>query len=66
MVGYDNKLNRLGYGGGFYDRYIKKIEKVKKVIKIGFAFSYQELKNVPINKHDKRLNFIITEKEILE
>ena len=66
LVGYDNKLNRLGYGGGFYDRYIKKIEKVKKVIKIGFAFSYQELKNVPINKHDKRLNFIITEKEILE
>ena len=33
LVGYDNDLNRLGYGGGFYDRYIEKIEKTKKIIK---------------------------------
>ncbi|MDA7596857.1 5-formyltetrahydrofolate cyclo-ligase [Candidatus Pelagibacter sp.] len=65
LVGYDNALNRLGYGGGFYDRYIKKIEKIKKVIKIGLAFSCQKLKKVPINQYDERLDFIITEKEIL-
>tara|TARA_B110000003_G_C16605092_1_gene517199 strand:+ start:342 stop:887 length:546 start_codon:yes stop_codon:yes gene_type:complete len=66
LVGYDNKLNRLGYGGGFYDRYIEKAEKIKKLIKIGLAFSYQKLKHVPINKYDKKLDFIITEKEILK
>ena len=66
LVGYDNDLNRLGYGGGFYDRYIEKIEKIKKVIKIGLAFSYQKLESVPINKYDKKLDFIITEKEILK
>ena len=66
LVSFDNKLNRLGYGGGFYDRYIEKIEKVKKVIKIGLAFSYQKIKKVPINKFDKKLDFIITEKEILQ
>ena len=66
LVSFDSKLNRLGYGGGFYDRYIEKIEKVKKVIKIGLAFSYQKIKKVPINKFDKRLDFIITEKEILQ
>jgi 5-formyltetrahydrofolate cyclo-ligase len=66
LVGYDSQLNRLGYGGGFYDRYIKKIEKVKKVVKIGLAFSYQKLKSIPINQHDKKLDFIITEKEILK
>ena len=66
LVGYDNNLNRLGYGSGFYDRYIEKIEKIKKVIKIGLAFSYQKLKNIPINHNDKKLDFIITEKEILK
>jgi len=65
IVGYDNNLNRLGYGGGFYDRYIHKIEKYKKIIKIGLAFSYQKLKKIPINFHDKKLDFIITEKGIL-
>ena len=66
LVGYDNRLNRLGYGGGFYDRYIEKIEKIKKVIKIGLAFSYQKLNSVPINQHDKKLDYIVTEKEILK
>ena len=66
MVSYDNDLNRLGYGGGFYDRYIEKIEKVKKVIKIGLAFSCQKIKNMPLSKYDKKLDFIITEKEILK
>ena len=66
LVGYDNNLNRLGYGGGFYDRYIEKIEKIKKIVKIGLAFSYQKIKSVPINKYDKKLDFIVTEKEILK
>ena len=66
LVGYDNNLNRLGYGGGYYDRYIEKIEKFKKVIKIGLAFSYQKLKSVPINQYDKKLDFVITEKKILK
>ena len=66
LVGYDNDLNRLGYGGGYYDRYIEKIEKIKKVIKIGLAFSYQNLKSIPVNQYDKKLDIIITEKEILK
>ena len=66
LVAYDSNLNRLGYGGGFYDRYIEKIEKIQKVIKIGLAFSFQKISSVPINNYDKRLDFIITEKEILK
>jgi 5-formyltetrahydrofolate cyclo-ligase len=65
LVSYDNKLNRLGYGGGFYDRYFENIEKVKKVVKIGLAFSYQYIKKIPTNKFDKKLDFIITEEKIL-
>ena len=66
VVGYDNDLNRLGYGGGFYDRYINKNEKTKKIIKIGLAFSFQKTKDIPLNQYDKKLDFIITEKEILK
>ncbi len=66
LVGYDNNLNRLGYGGGFYDRYIEKIDKIKKVSKIGLAFSYQKIKSVPINQYDKKLDFVVTEKEIIK
>ena len=65
LVAYDSSLNRLGYGGGYYDRYIEKIEKIKKVIKIGLAFSFQKISSIPTNQYDKRLDFIVTEKDIL-
>ena len=62
LVAYDKNCNRIGYGGGFYDRYIKKIKKIKKVLTIGLAFSYQMIKKIPIEKNDIKLDFIITEK----
>ena len=64
LVGYDDNLNRLGYGGGFYDRYFEKNLKLKKIHKIGLAFSFQKIKKLPINKFDKKLDKIITEKRI--
>jgi len=62
LVAYDKNFNRIGYGGGFYDRYIQRIKKIKKVLTIGLAFSYQMVKKIPIEKNDIRLDFIITEK----
>ena len=64
LVGYDNNLNRLGYGGGFYDRYFEKNSRKKKIIKIGLAFSFQKIKKLPVNKFDKKINRVITEKKI--
>ena len=66
LVGFDKNKYRLGYGGGFYDRYISKVLKLKKVVTIGFSFSFQELKKVPINKYDQKLDFILTEKAIIK
>ena len=62
LVGFDKNKFRLGYGGGFYDRYISKISNFKKVLTVGFAFSFQKLKKIPINKFDKKLDFILTDK----
>ena len=61
-MAYDEKLYRIGYGGGYYDRYLKKIKKRKKIITIGLAYSFQKVKKIPINKHDIKLDFVITEK----
>ena len=63
LVAYDKDLNRLGYGGGFYDRYIKKIRKKKDVITIGFSYSFQKIKQIKINNHDIKLDFVLTNKE---
>ena len=65
MVGFDKNLNRLGYGGGYYDRIIEKLMKKKKILKIGLAFSKQKINNLPISKHDKKMDYIVTEKYIL-
>jgi len=64
MLAFDSNLNRIGYGGGFYDRFIKKIEKQKNCIKIGLALSCQKINKVPIDKYDKKMDYIITEKRI--
>ena len=62
IVAFDKNFNRIGYGGGFYDRYIKKIRKRKKVLTIGFAYTFQKVKKIPTNNYDIKLDFIITNK----
>ena len=65
LVAFDSNLNRLGYGGGYYDRVIKKLSIKKKILKIGLAFSVQKINNVPVTKYDKKLDYIVTDKYIL-
>ncbi len=60
LVAYDKECNRIGYGGGFYDRYINRIKKNKKVITIGLAYSFQKIRKVPTNEYDMKLDFIVT------
>ena len=62
LVAYDKNLNRIGYGGGYYDRYVQKMRKKKKIFIIGLAYSYQKVKKIPTNKYDMKLDYIITEK----
>ena len=64
LIAFNKNLYRLGYGGGYYDRYIEKINK-KKSVKIGLALSFQKNNNISVTKYDKKLDYIVTEKYIL-
>ena len=70
MLMFDKNLNRLGYGGGYYDKSINELKKhftreKKDFVTIGLAYSLQETKSIPHEAHDKQLDFIITEKKLL-
>ncbi|SHE27357.1 5-formyltetrahydrofolate cyclo-ligase [Marinitoga hydrogenitolerans DSM 16785] len=62
-IAFDERLFRLGYGGGYYDRYFSKY---KKGLLIGTAFDFQILKDVPTYNHDIKMDVIITEKRIIK
>ena len=65
ILAFDENKYRLGYGKGFYDRYLKKyLRQFKNILTVGVAFSFQRHHKLPINHNDVKLNFIITEKGI--
>lgn len=62
MLSGDFKKNRLGYGKGYYDRFLKKIEAVK----IGILFDIQFYEGtLPVNRYDVALDILITENKII-
>lgn len=63
-IGFDRQGNRIGFGKGYYDRFLRKLS--GKTIKTALAFSCQLVKKIPAEKHDIRMDFIITEKEIID
>jgi len=66
LVAFDNKLNRIGYGKGYYDRSLEKISKIKKnTIFLGIAYSFQKCKSIPVNRYDFKLDYIFTERGII-
>lgn len=62
MLGYDKHCNRMGYGGGFYDRYLEDF----KGIKIGLAFAEQTYPLLPTNKYDVKMDYVVTDREIIK
>ena len=61
VVGFDKRCHRLGYGGGFYDRFLQS----SSAIKIGIAFAAQEVEVLPIEQHDIKMDYIITEHGVI-
>ena len=59
-VAFDRKNNRVGYGGGFYDRFL---EKNPDILRVAVAFDFQILDQVPVWPTDIRPQIIVTEKD---
>ena len=56
---FDVRGGRLGYGGGFYDRFLQTA--APQALRIGLAFDLQIVESVPLETHDERLDFLVTE-----
>ncbi len=61
LLAFDARGYRLGYGGGFYDRTLEALRAQGQVFAIGYAYSTQEVSEVPIDATDQRLDMIVTE-----
>lgn len=61
LAGFDARGNRLGYGGGFYDRTLELLRESGPVTAIGLAFSCQRLPDIPAEVTDQPLDLIVTE-----
>ena len=61
-VAFDRSTNRMGYGGGFYDRFLN----TTSAIKIALSHHFQLMDSIPSEEHDVRMDYIITEEEIID
>jgi 5-formyltetrahydrofolate cyclo-ligase len=65
LVAFDRQGGRIGYGKGHFDRAIAALEGQHPVLTIGLAYAVQEIDEVPVEPHDRRLDVIITEAELI-
>ena len=63
-IAFDAKGNRIGFGRGFYDRFLSRIP--KRILKIGLAFELQVVETIPEGLTDIPVDKIITEKRIID
>ena len=61
-VGFDRHGGRLGYGGGYYDRFLPRLR--EDAFKVAVAYEVQVLPNVPLEPHDTLLDALVTEQGV--
>ncbi len=61
---FDRFGGRLGYGGGYYDRFLD--QEAAGALRIGLAFELQLVDQVPLEPHDQLMDFVVTEKKIYD
>ena len=65
LVAFDRRGGRIGYGKGHFDRAIAGLETQHPVLTVGLAYAVQEIDEVPIEPHDRLLDIIVTEAELI-
>jgi len=66
LLAFDRAGGRLGFGGGYYDRTLALLKGRGPLVAVGFAYAVQEVPSVPVEPHDARLDWIVTEREAIE
>ena len=61
LLAVDKFGNRLGYGKGYYDRYLRG----KKIKRVGYCFDFQIVDTVPATETDERMEILVTDKQII-
>lgn len=61
MLGFDESLHRIGYGGGYYDRFLAE---QPKAMKIGVCYESGFIRDLPTEDHDIPMDIIITEEKV--
>ena len=60
---FDERGGRMGYGGGYYDRFVSL--KAPQAMRIGLAYELQVVRRAPLQDHDELMDMIVTEKRII-
>jgi 5-formyltetrahydrofolate cyclo-ligase len=69
LVAFDRRGHRLGMGGGFYDAtfsFLAQGERPREPLLVGIAYSFQELDALAPEAHDVHLDYVCTERELIE
>ena len=66
LVAFDLNGSRLGYGGGFYDRTLERLRRIRATLAIGFAYDAQQSDGLPVDATDQPLDMIVTETRVLQ
>ena len=61
LAAFDRAGYRLGYGAGYYDMTLAALRAKKAIVAVGLGFAAQEVEKVPVEAHDQKLDFILTE-----
>ena len=61
LLAVDRQGNRLGYGGGYYDKFL---QKHPKAVTVAYCYDFQIVQSVPVESTDKSVQYIVTDKRI--